>query len=121
MFSKLIQNHNSHSKDIPKEGDLYKVVTTFGKTFEIRYGYYDECDRKNPLVESPVPIYPDFTKEPVYTDEGEPFVTMIQDACSNYRGDTKRTSNTTCAECRYFKRGEEWFGICACSKNKKTL
>ena len=58
-------------------------------------------------------------KEPVYTDEGMPFVTMTQDACKSYRGDTKQTPDTTCAECQYFRRGEDWIGICLCPKNKK--
>ena len=28
-----------------KEGELYRVVRAFGKTFEIYYGYYEESDR----------------------------------------------------------------------------
>ena len=118
MLSKLIHKDLLHEKVIPKEGDLYKVVNTHGRTFELRYGYYEECDRQNPLCE-PIVIYPDFTKGPVYTDEGIPFVTMMQDVCKNYRGEAKRTPDTTCAECKYFQRGEEWFGICDCPKNKR--
>ena len=119
MFSKLFQNDFSQSKVIPKEGEIYKVVHTFGKTFELRYGYYDDCDRRNPLVDSPVPIYPDFIREPVYTEERTPFVTVMQDACKNYSGETKRTSDTTCEDCQYFTHGEDWFGICTCVKNRK--
>lgn len=119
MFSKLIQNDLPQQKTVPKEGDLYKVVTTFGKTFELRYGYYEECDRQSSLCE-PIVIYPDFTKGPVYTDEGTPFVTMMQDACENYEGSTKRTVDTSCAECNCFKRGEEYFGICLCESNRKN-
>ena len=119
MFSKLIQNDFPLMELTHKEGDLYKIITTYGKTFELRYGYYEECDRHSPLCE-PIVIYPDLLREPVYTDDGTPFVTMMQDACNSYRGDTKRTPDTTCAECKYFRRGEEWFGICACPKNKKS-
>ena len=118
MFSKLIQNDLPQPKNIPKEGDLYKVVTTFGKTFELRYGYYEECDRQSPLCE-PIVIYPDLLRAPVYTDEGMPFVTMMQDACKSYKGEAKCTPDTTCAECKYFQRGEEWFGICTGPRNKK--
>lgn len=118
MLSKLIQSDLSLQKEIPKEGDLYGVVSTFGKTFELKYGYYEECDRRSPLCE-PVVIYPDFTKAPVYTDEGEPFVTMMQDTCDSYEGESKLTPDTTCADCKYFGRGEEWFGICKCPRNKK--
>ena len=116
MFSKLIQNDLPQQKTVPKEGDLYKVVNTFGKTFELRYGYYGECDRKY----DPDVIYPDFTAKPVYTDDGVPFVTMMQDVCKSYRGNVKRTVDTTCADCKYFERGEEWFGICKCKPRKKN-
>lgn len=102
------------------EGDLYKVVTTYGKTFELRYGYYDERDRQSPLCE-PAIIYPDFVKEPLFTEDGAPFVTMVQDACAHYRGSGKRTPDTTCAECQHFDQGEEWFGICTCNHNRRKI
>ena len=118
MFGRLIRN--DHALEVThKEGDLYKIVTTFGKTFELRYGYYEECDRQSPLCK-PVVIYPDFLGEPVYTDNGEPFVTLVQDACKSYKGEAKRTPNTTCEECKYFQRGEDWFGICTFSKNRRS-
>ena len=119
MLSKIFQSNISPPEVTHKEGELYKVVTTFGKTFELRYGYYEECDRQSPLC-NPVVIYPDFTKDPIYTDEGTPFVTMMQDACKSYKGKVKRTPDTTCAECQYFQRGEEWFGICRCPRNKRA-
>ena len=118
MLSKFFQSNISPPEVTHKEGELYKVVTTFGKTFELRYGYYEECDRQSPLC-NPVVIYPDFTKAPIYTDEGTPFVTMVQDACKNYRGEAKRTPDTTCAECKYFERGEDWIGICKCPHNRE--
>ena len=120
MLSSLFQNNIQPTEVTHKEGELYKVVTIFGKTFELRYGYYQECDRQSPLCD-PVVIYPDFTKEPVYTDNGEPFVTMVQDACKSYSGKAKRTSDTTCYECKYFHSGEDWIGICTCLKSKKQL
>lgn len=100
---------------VHSDGELYRIVTTFGKTFELRYGYYDERDRQSPLC-APAVIYPDFLKEPLYTASGEPFVTMMQDVCSHYYGDGPPTPDTTCAECRHFARGEEWFGICKCAE-----
>ncbi len=119
MYSKLLRNDQPTVRSAHKEGDLYRIVTTFGKTFELRYGYYEECDRQNSLCE-PVIIYPDFAREPLYTDKGAPFVTMMQDACESYKGETKRTPDTICEECQYFKQGEEWFGICTCPKNKMS-
>lgn len=118
MLRTLLQNDIDTKESANKEGELYRSVTTFGKTFELRYGYYGEKDRENPLCE-PVPIYPDFVREPIYTDEGKPFVTMMQDACENYKGSARRSPDTTCAECRYFERGEEWFGVCKCSHNRE--
>ena len=108
----------SQDESTPKEGDLYKVVVTFGKTFELRYGFYEERDRQSPLC-APAVIYPDFIREPQFTEEGEPFVTMMQDACAYYTGNEKRTQDSTCAECKHFKRGEEWFGVCAYGKRKR--
>ena len=107
----------------PEEGDLYKRITTFGKTFELRYGYYDDIDRQSPLCE-PAVIYPDFQKEPLFTEDGEPFVTVMQDACEYYKGKQKRTPDTNCAECSCFEAGEEWFGICKSPKrtaSQKTI
>ena len=101
------------------EGELYRKIELHGRTFALYYGYYEECDKRNPLCE-PIVIYPDFTKAPVYTDDGYPFVTMMQDACKSYEGQEKRTPNTTCAECRHFERGKDWFGICKCPKNRRA-
>lgn len=110
----LLREDSSH-----REGDLYKVVNTFGRTFELRYGYYEECDRQNPLCE-PVPLYPDLAKAPIYTVDGAPLVTMMQDACKSFDGKSKRTADSSCAECMYFERGEEWFGMCACPSNRRN-
>lgn len=118
MYKTLLKTYHIQKEPQHEEGDLYKEVKTFGRTFELRYGYYGDQDRQNPLC-TPAVIYPDFTREPLYTDNGEPFVTMMQDNCPNYRGENSKTPDTTCSECEYFKRGEEWFGICTCEKNKK--
>ena len=99
-----------------QEGKIYKKVTTYGKTFELRYGYYDDDDRK---WGEPDIIYPDFIKEPLYTEDGEPFVTLVQDACDNFVGKECKNSDSTCGECELFEKGEEWFGICICPINRK--
>lgn len=110
----------SQIENTPREGDLYKIITTFGKTFELRYGFYEERDRQSPLCE-PAIIYPDFIREPQFTEDGEPFVTMMQDTCEHYRGNAKQTLDSTCAECGHFRQGDEWFGICACGERKKNI
>lgn len=98
----------------PKEGDLYKIIELYGKTFEIRYGFYEECDRHNQFAE-PIEIYPDFIKQPQHTDEGIPFITAIQSPCNHF-SETK-TANSTCEECAYYRHGDELLGICACPHN----
>ena len=111
-------NNGKFSRGVPplgREGELYKVVNTFGESFELRYGYYDENDRR---WGEPDVIYPDFKKEPLYTNEGEPFTTLIQDACEGFEGRERRGDNT-CGECKHFKAGEEWFGICTNASNRK--
>ena len=99
----------------PRENDIYNTVELHGRRFEIRYGYYEEIDR----AYEPVPIYPDFIKEPVYTEAGEPFVTLMQDACAHFRPAAERHPDATCAECEHLLRGEDWFGLCRCKENRK--
>ena len=91
-----------------REGELFKVVVIENKEFPLYYGYYEECDRENPLCE-PIPIYPDFIKHPIYNDEGFPFVTDMQDACENYRGARILEG---CFGCEHYKHGADFFGIC---------
>ena len=98
------------------EGELYKRLEIYGCVFEIKYGYYEECDRANPLVE-PMPIYPDFIKNPIYTADGFPCVTKMQDICMHYEGNDDVDNG--CAECIYYKHGDELVGICTCGSNKK--
>lgn len=100
----------------PREGELYKELTVHDHTFLIYYGYYEQCDRDDPAVE-PMPIYPDFAREPLFTDEGFPFVTKMQDACAHYRGRVGRHAD--CGDCSYYRHGEELLGVCTCPKNCK--
>ena len=110
MFDPTIEQERLHS-----EGELYKVVHTLGECFELRYGYYSDIDRGRP----PDVIYPNFIKEPLYNGEGYPFITLMQDACEQFRGTAARTEDSGCFECMHAVRGEEWFGICTCPQNRK--
>lgn len=100
----------------PKEGDLYREVTISGKTFQLIYGYYEDFERDDPFNE-PMPIYPDFIKEPRYTSEGLPFVTAMQNVCKCYDG--KHDEESSCSDCMFFQGCEELFGICNCPQNKQ--
>lgn len=98
----------------PREGDVYRDVTLFGQTFRLHYGYYEDFERREDGNE-PIPIYPDFIKNPQFTSEGFPFATAMQDICEHYSG---RESGDSCIECTHFGPCEELFGICKCDLKK---
>lgn len=101
-----------------KEGDLYKVLNVHDTAFPLYYGYYEDFERTDPAAE-PIPIYPDFLREPRYTKNGYPFVTKMQDACTYYKGNA--FDSNECGECTYFEPGEDLIGICICPKNKEVM
>ena len=96
-----------------RDGDLYKVVRVRERDFVIRYGYYAEYERARG---EPVPIYPDFKKDPAYTKDGKPFVTQMQELCEY--GDSKFRDGC-CVDCRYYRHGDDLIGVCTCEHNKK--
>ena len=96
----------------PKEGELFKVIPLGGRTFEIKYGYYEDYERK---YGEPIPIYPDFVKEPCFADDGKPFVTQMQDACEHAKSDIR---DSFCVECKHFSHGDELIGFCNHRKRK---
>ena len=89
-----------------RDGDVYKTITVQGVTFELKYGYYEEYEKSH---SEPVPIYPDFRREPRHTEDGHPFVTAMQDTCEGFRGED---CSLGCYACRHFKEGEDLIGIC---------
>jgi len=97
-----------------RDGDLFKTVTVFGKSFELRYGYYAEYEKKHGL---PVPIYPDFKEKPEYTEDGNPFVTQMQEQCPH---GSSKFSEGYCVDCPHYCHGDDLIGICLCEKNKKA-
>ncbi len=115
MLKELKATHTGQSPPAPKEGDLFKTIETHGKVFEIRYGFYEECDRHHKYAE-PMEIYPDFINRPQYTDDGIPFATAMQNPCIYFNG--KRDDNTTCEECAFYKQCDELLGICLCPMNR---
>ena len=101
-----------------RDGDFYKSITVFGRTFDLYYGYYDEKERFAKYPE-PVPIYPSFRETPIYTEDGRPFVTEMQDVCASFT--EERNEDVCCADCAHFLRGEELIGICCCRANAKDI
>lgn len=93
---------------LPEEGDLYKVIEIDRYTFELRYGYYEEFERKNGF---PVVIFPDLEKERLYTGDGYRLVTQVQDCCEYYSTETSPPEEW-CSDCIYFVNDENEIGIC---------
>lgn len=116
MINKLLGLDSEELTPVPKEGDLFKIIHLYGRVFEICYGFYEECDRHTRYAE-PIEIYPNFIKEPQYTDDGIPFVTAIQTPCEYFSG--LRNENSTCEECASYRHGDELLGICLCPMNKR--
>jgi hypothetical protein len=112
---KMLSYLKKHEAPPPTEGALYKTVEIEGKRFSLYYGYYEECDRENPFCD-PIPIYPDFLKDPIYTNEGYPFATDMQDACEHYGGHSPEEG---CYSCRHYKKCEEFFGICLSPERRR--
>lgn len=106
-------NYDLYDLNLPKEGELYKIYEVGGYTFEIRYGYYAENERGR--VE-PLPIFPDFQKEPVYTDDGYQLAALIHIACSYYKSDKEKPENL-CGDCIYYSQPKQEIAICKC-KNR---
>ena len=96
-----------------KEGDLYAVLEIHGHRIELRYGYYEEHERARG---EPIPIYPDLKKHPIYTNEGYPIVTQMQELCE--QGDSPYEDGC-CFDCQFFKKEYDLFGICKNTKNRK--
>lgn len=95
-----------------RDGDFYKRIDLWGRTFELRYGYYEEYERDKG---EPVPIFPDFKSNPVYTEEGYPFVTQMQELCQY---GNSQFEDGCCVDCVHYLHGEDLIGICTNKKNK---
>ncbi len=101
-----------------KEGSLYKSIKIEDNTFHIYYGYYSDNERE---LWDPAPIYPDFTKTPIFTKNGHPYSRADQDVCEYYKPKPKISGENWCNDCEHFKLCEEILGICLCDKRNDIL
>ena len=74
--------------------------------------YYEDYERERG---DPIPIYPNFKEKPVYTSDGKPFVTQMQEICGH---GSSKFKEGFCVDCKYFKQGEELIGVCQNPINK---
>ena len=100
-----------------KEGDLYKVIEAGGRTFEIRYGYYDPALERGRT--DLMPIFPNFIKDPLHTTDGCPFVTADQEVCEHFLPKSSVSGEGWCNDCEYLEHCEEFLGICRSPERRK--
>ncbi len=101
--------------NIPREGDLYKVIDVDNITFKITYGYYEESERDK--VE-PLPVFPDLKKRPIYTTDGKLIVTAIQEPCEKYIPLNKVCSEGWCGDCIHYLSSTDEISVCGCTERK---
>ncbi len=93
-----------------REGDLYEIIEIYGRRFEIRYGYYEDFERGRI---DPIPIYPLFHEEPIYSSDGFPFATKMQEPCSKYTLRNEHINNDRCADCiHFYTENDNIIGLC---------
>ena len=98
-----------------RDGDLYRTVVIDGVEFRILYGYISEGERERGWA--PYPVYPDFLREPRYTEGGWAFATAFQDVCSHYA--PTASGEVWCGNCLYFDKRDKCIGICTHSARRK--
>lgn len=89
----------------------HRICRAGGRSFHI-YLEYDE------QLQESYPAYPDFEKQPEYTDEGRPFATAQQESCP-YRKPSAAAKPLPddCGGCGWFFREQTPYdpiGICMC-------
>lgn len=106
-----------HAPELPKEGDLYRIITVDDLSFEIRYGYHAENERGR--VE-PLPIFPDLVAAPVFTHSGIPVTAYVQVPCRHYMPRQPAGPEDWCGDCIYYGGGRKKMGCCLCPHRKQT-
>jgi len=92
--------------------ELYRSFLIHGVRLDIYYGYYEEYERERG---APIPIYPNFRETPLYTADGEPLVTQMQELCEY--GESKFAEGF-CVDCKHYRHAEDLIGICTCPHRK---
>ena len=100
---------------VPREGDLYMKVSCHGHGFELKYGYYEETDRRSG---EPVVLYPDLKESPVYSAEGHLLVTAIQTPCEFYETADASAPEECCSDCTFYGDSKNEIDICLCEANR---
>lgn len=99
----------------PGAKQLYKTFRAGGRSFPVYLEYDEQFDET-------YPAYPDFAKEPEYTDDGYPFATAAQDSCSHARPNASGEEPPgDCGGCSWFYREQtpyDLIGVCRCEARR---
>lgn len=106
-----------YSNTAPREGDIYRTIRIDTHTFELRFGFYAEFERR---TSEPVVLYPDLSQTKHYTDDGRQIVTAIQEACPFYEAPEHKVMDTCCGDCRHYHQPGQEIGICTCPCTKRN-
>ena len=105
--------------NVIREGDVFRNIVVDGKSFEIRYGYYENYERD---AGDPIPIYPDFYDSPTFGRSGLRIVSAIQQACEAFTPKCNGCEKEgDCGFCKYYAENQagDMIGICQNEINKK--
>lgn len=95
--------------------DPYRIYRVGGKIFLVYLEYDQELN-------DTYPVYPDFTQNPEYTEEGRPFSTSAQEACPYSEAQTSKDPiPSDCGGCIRFHRDSSPYdpiGVCICDARR---
>jgi len=114
MITEKMATDQQQKLPVPKEGDMFKVIELYGRTFEIRYGYYEDFERKK---SEPIPVYPDLKRTPIYGISGKLIVTHMQDVCPHFKPQAGDDTEVCCGCCEYYPKNRQMIDVCLCKEN----
>jgi hypothetical protein len=94
-----------------KQGQLVKIYRVGGREFLI-------CRKFDEQVQMYYLDYPDFSKKPLFTDEGRPFTRSDHHACYACQPKVSKDMAEECDDCVWFYREQppDVIGICMCDE-----
>ncbi len=99
----------------PEPKQLYKVFRVGGRSFPVYLEYDEQFDET-------YPAYPDFGKQPEYTEDGRPFATAVQESCPHARPNASGEGLPgDCGGCGWFYREQtpyDLIGVCCCEARR---
>lgn len=94
--------------------NLYKVTRVAGHEFRI----YLERDELGDMT----PNYPDFEENPEYTDEGRPFLRVVDEGCERWQPLNEESERMEgCGGCKwlYLEHPPDAIGVCMNDERKR--